>query len=324
MSLLDYSKTYTPTYPQFVELARNHEAIHWIEDEVNMSSDVQHWKTNRASEAEMSLIRNILRLFTTSDVAVGAGYFDKLIPVIKNNEARNMLASYANREAVHQRAYALLSDTLGFGEDFYLEFLEYQEMFEKYEFMIEPIDDSIEEFVKYLAKQTLIEGVSLFASFAMLFNFDRFGLFPGMVDVVRWSTADEAQHVKGNSALFAQLIVENPHVVNDSFKRDIYDTARHLVDLEDAFIDKAFEFGEVRGVTPEEMKEYVRYIADIRLGQLGFKPNWNISKNPIPWVDELMVDSLSNFFERSVMYDATAIEGSYSDNVYGKYSLQIP
>lgn len=301
MSLIEYSLTHIPIYPEFEEITTAHEAKHWLPSEVNLSNDVEQWKSGKATIEEKSLISNILRLFTTSDVAVGKGYYDKLIPVIKNNEARMMLGSFANRERIHVLAYALLSDTLGFDENFYYEFLEYEEMAEKYEYMVEPIDNSYSEFGKYVAKQTLIEGVNLFASFAILLNFDRFGLFPGMIDVVRWSIRDEEDHVQGNSLLFKKWVAEHPRIVNDEFKKDIYESARNLVKLEDAFIDKSFEMGEVRGLTPEEVKQYVRYITDNRLVQLGLKPNWEIETNPIPWVEELMVDGMASFFERSVV-----------------------
>lgn len=300
MSLTEYSITHLPIYPEFEAITTAHEVKHWLPSEVNLSNDVEQWKSGKATPEEKSLISNILRLFTTSDVAVGQGYYDKLIPVIKNNEARMMLGSFANRERIHVLAYALLSDTLGFGEDFYFEFLEYAEMAEKYEYMIEPIGNSMSEFGKYLAKQTLIEGVNLFASFAILLNFDRYGMFPGMVDVVRWSIRDEDDHVQGNSLLFKKWIEEHPRIVNDEFKKDIYRSARKLVELEDAFVDKAFELGDVRGLTPEDIKQYIRYTTDNRLVQLGFKPNWEIEKNPLPWIEGLLVDGMASFFERSV------------------------
>lgn len=311
MSLTEYSKNHLPVYPEFVEIRNVHEAIHWITAEVNLAADVEQWKT-RATEAEKNLIKNILRLFTTSDFVVGAGYLDRLIPHIKNNEARGMLTSFANREFEHTYAYALLSDTLGFGDDFYFEFLEYGEMSEKVEFMVEPSGDSPEEFAKYLARQTLIEGVNLFASFAVLLNFDRFGLFPGMVDVVRWSLRDEGVHCEGNSLLFKRYIEEHPYIVDDNFKRDIYDLARELVRLEDVFIDKCYEMGEVQGLKPAELKQYIRFIADNRLQRLGFKRNWDIEENPIPWIDALQRDAMGNFFERSVAeYQKDNLKGEW-------------
>ena len=113
MALLEFSKTYKPfIYPWAVELTKKHEEIHWIEDEAELSEDVQDWRT-KLNEDEKLFITQVLRLFTQSDVQVGENYHELLIPKFKNNEVRNMLSSFANREGVHQRAYALLNDTLG-------------------------------------------------------------------------------------------------------------------------------------------------------------------------------------------------------------------
>jgi ribonucleoside-diphosphate reductase beta chain len=131
MSLLETSKSYVPVYPEFVEVTRLHEELHWHEGEAKLQEDVEQWKTGKITDQEKYFINSILRLFVQSDVAVGGDYYDNLIPVFKNNEVRNMLGSFAGREGVHQRAYALLSDTLGFGDNFYQEFLEYEDMKEK-------------------------------------------------------------------------------------------------------------------------------------------------------------------------------------------------
>lgn len=313
MGLLDSSEVYGIEYHDFVEVSKRHEKVHWVEQDAKLASDVEQWKSAKISEEEKSLILNILRLFTNSDVAVGSGYFDKLIPFIKNNEARCMLGSFAAREAIHQRAYALLSDTLGFGEDFHWEFLKYHEMKEKFEFMLEGDIEDASSFAMYLAKQTLVEGVNLFASFAILLNFDRLGKLPGMCDIVRWSMIDESIHVEGNAALFHQFLEENPTIVLDDFKHSIYETARKLVELEDMFIDKVFELGGVSNLDSEDVKQYVRYVTDYRMNQLGFKKNWNIEDHPLPWVDYLMGKSFSNFFERStVEYSKANLVGSFA------------
>jgi glutaredoxin 3 len=320
MSLTRYSKTYIPIYHNFVELAKRHERVHWTEDEAKLGTDVTQWKNNKITPEEKELISNILRLFTQSDVNVGQAYYEKLIPVIKNNEARNMFGSFAAREATHQRAYALLSDTLGFGEDFYHQFLDYAEMKEKHEFMIEDIGTSYHDFAVYLAKQTLMEGVSLFASFAMLLNFDRLGKLPGMCDIVRWSMIDESIHIEGNCALFREFLDDHPKIVNDAFKKDIYLTARQLVKLEDAFIDHAFKLGGVDNLDKEHVKQYIRYVADYRLNQLGFKKNWHIKKNPLDWIDAMMGKSFANFFEREVVeYSKANLEGTF-DGGYDLYA----
>jgi len=135
MSLLNISKTYKPfIYPWAVEMTKKHEEIHWIEDEAELSEDVQDWRT-KLSDADKEFITQVLRLFTQSDVQVGENYHEFLIPKFKNNEIRNMLSSFATREGVHQRAYALLNDTLGLPDEEYHAFLEYKAMADKIDFM---------------------------------------------------------------------------------------------------------------------------------------------------------------------------------------------
>lgn len=320
MTLTKYSEVYTPTYHELVEITKKHEKVHWHEDEAKLGIDMQQWKSNKITTEEKELISNILRLFTTSDVVVGQGYYEKLIPVIKNNEARNMLGSFAAREGIHQRAYAMLSDTLGFGEDFYWQFMEYDEMKEKYEFMNSSIGKSYEEFAVYLAKQILIEGVTLFASFAILLNFDRLGKFPGMCDIVRWSMIDEGIHIEGNTALLHEFLEEHPKLVTDVFKKDVYNLARRLVELEDLFIDRAFKIGGVENLDKKDVKRYIRYVADYRLNQLGFKKNWHVKENPLDFIDGLMASTHGNFFERSISeYQKANLNGSF-EGAYDNYA----
>src|SRR6266567_2407293 len=84
-----------------------------------------------------------------------------------------------------------------------------------------------------------------------------------------------------------------------------------MVKLEDGFIDQAFSLGEVEGITPEQTKKYIRYIADRRLLQLGLKPNYRVKDNPLSWLDWIMnAPTHTNFFEqRSTEYGKGEIEG---------------
>lgn len=313
MTLRDYSTVYAPVYNDLVELTVKHEKAHWFEHEAKLGVDIEQWKTGSITTAEKDLISNILRLFTQSDVSVGQGYYERIIPVIRNNEARNMLGSFAAREATHQRAYALLTDTLGFGSDFYWEFLNYHEMREKYEFLAAPVGDTTTDFAAYLAKQTLVEGVTLFASFVMLLNFDRLGKLPGMCDVVRWSMIDESLHIEGNCALYRIFLRENPEIERDVLGAQVRQLARDLVRLEDAFIDRAFQLGGTSNLDPEAVKTYVRYVADYRLGQLGYQPVFQVTAHPLPWIDHLMGRQLANFFERAVVeYEKETLTGSFA------------
>lgn len=312
MSLTQYKEIYTPIYNDIVEITKKHERAHWTADEVKLQTDVEQWNSNEISEDEKYVIKNILRLFTQADVNVGTGYIEKLIPYIKNNESRGMLISFCCREFEHQRAYALLSDTLGFGQDFYYEFLEYEDMKEKHEFMLEEIEDNHIGFTKYLSKQIIIEGVCLFASFAVLLNFDRRGKLPGMCDIVRWSMIDESLHIEGNTLLFKHFINENKNVFTKEVKQEIYDMAERIVSLEDLFIDRCFTINESIDLTKKEMKDYIRYVTNYRLKQLTLEPQWDTLKNPIPWIDYMMGSTFGNFFEREIVeYSKANLTGNF-------------
>ena len=313
MSLLQPSKTSKPfQYPWAVELAKKHEEIHWIEDEAELSEDVQDWKT-KLSEDEKEFITQVLRLFTQSDVQVGENYHELLIPRFKNNEVRNMLSSFASREAVHQRAYALLNDTLGLPDEDYYKFLEYKEMADKIDFMKEGDCNSKSGLALALAQSVFNEGLSVFASFVMLLNFQRFGKMKGMGTIVEWSIRDESIHVQGNAKLFRTLCEESPRIVNDELKSKIYEMAKNAVELEDKFIQLAFKGNDVQGLTKEEVRKYIRHIADRRLLQLGLKTKFRQKDNPLPWLDWVLNGaSHDNFFEKRVTeYSVVGMEGDW-------------
>jgi len=314
--LMEFSETYKPFhYPWAVEITTRHEKVHWIEDELDLSEDVADWKSGKTSVIEREYITNILRLFTQSDVAVGQNYFDQFIPKFKNNEVRNMLGSFASREGIHQRAYALLNETLGLSDAEYHAFLEYQEMADKIEFMMDSDPNTVRGLGLSLAKSVMNEGVALFASFVMLLNFQRFGKMKGMGKVVEWSIRDESIHVEGIAKLFKAYCAEHPRIIDDEFKATIYEMARQAVKLEDNFVDLAYKLGEIDGLEQSEVKQYVRYITDRRLIQLGLKGNYKVKENPLPWLEWVLNGAdHTNFFENRVTeYEVAGLTGKWDD-----------
>jgi len=314
--LMEFSETYKPFYyPWAVELTTNHESMHWIEDEIDLSEDVSDWKGNKITRIEKEYITNILRLFTQSDVAVGQNYYDVFIPKFKNNEIRNMLGSFAAREGIHQRAYALLNETLGLPDSEYHAFLEYKEMNDKVDFMMENDSNTLHGTGLALAKMVFNEGISLFASFVMLLNFQRFGKMKGMGKIVEWSIRDESIHVEGNSKLFKAFCAEHSRIVDSEFKAEIYKMAKTAVKLEDKFIDLAYETGKIEGLEAEEVKQYIRYITDRRLLQLGLKPNFKVKDNPLPWLEWILNGAdHTNFFEgRVTEYEVAGLMGTWHE-----------
>lgn len=313
--MFQYSKIYKPfQYSWAVELAQQSEKIHWIEDEVTLEEDLNDWQRGKLSACEKQFITQVLRLFTQSDVAVGSYYHDKLIPIFRNNEIRNMLASFAAREAIHQRAYALLNDSLGLPEGDYSVFLDYKEMRDKMEYMGEAkTTGSISDIGHALAKSVFNEGVSLFASFAMLLNFQRRGLMRGCGKIVEWSIRDETCHVEGVSKLFKTFVKEHKDIVNDEFKKLIYEMATQTVVHEDCFIDLAYKDCNIEGLTAEDTKQYIRYLTDRRLIQMGLKGIFKVKKNPLVWIEYIINGKdHTNFFEgRVVSYEVGGLKGAW-------------
>lgn len=317
--LVKESKTYKPfKYEWAVQFAIDGEDMHWHEKEANLEYDVAQWKgrdKNSLTTGEKDFITNILKLFTQLDVTVGQNYIEKFLPKFKNNEIRAMLSSNLAREFIHQRAYALLNDTLGLDEKQYSAFLEYSEMADQIDFILDSDIHTVKGLGLALAKAVFSEGVALFASFVMLLSFKRFGKMLGMCDIVEWSIKDENLHVDGMTALFRAYCDENPRIVTDDFKKDIYEMAAAVVKLEDEFIEMSYKLSPdaIKDLKKEDMKQYMRYLSDRRLTQLGLKPQYGIAKNPLPWVDEIINARVhGNFFETRITdYSVVGLAGSW-------------
>ena len=233
-----------------------------------------------------------------------------------------MLTSFANREFIHQRAYALLNDTLGFPEEEFSAFTEITQMQDKLDFMADIDVHTTAGLGQAIARSVLNEGMSLFSAFAMLLNYQRFGKMKGMSEIVEWSVRDESMHCEGMTKLFREYCNEHPKIVTDQFKQSIYQMFRDAVDIEDKVIDLAFDLGEVEGLTKEEVKTYIRYIADRRLIQLGLKGNWDQRDNPLPWLEWIIAgDSFKNFFEGVVTdYNASGMSGDWG---WGQTTVEV-
>lgn len=307
--LFENSKTYKPLrYPQAEAFRLQSEDLHWIVKEVEMTKDIEDYKA--APPEEKEFIKNILSIFTQSDFNVAAGYLP-LINKIKNNEIRGMLTSFMAREFIHQEGYAHLNESLGFPDSYYTDFLQHKETLDKDLYMSEAI---YENFGLRLSKGIFLEGISLFGSFVMLKNFERVGKYLGTCTINEWSLRDESLHVEGNAWLFRTWCQENPNEINDTFKAHMYNMARDITKLEQNFIDFAFGNYSPPNLCKNDVKDYIEYIADRRLLQLGLKPNYNKTKNPLPWMDELNNgSSFSNFFEKRVTdYSVAGMQGEFT------------
>jgi len=306
-------------YPFAYEAWLKQNQVIWLPDEVPLADDVKDWQHNVTPE-EKNLLTQIFRFFTQNDVEVGGVYIDQYSKVYGPNEIRMMFTGFANVECVHQAAYAHLLDTVGMPEVEYSAFLKYKEMKDKFDYMQSFNVNTRRDLLKSMACfSAFTEGLQLFASFAMLMNFPRFNKMKGMGQIVTWSVRDETLHVNSMINLFRITVKENLDIWDDAMKAEIYEVCRQIVMHEDAFIDLAFELGGVEGMTPDEIKQYIRFIADRRLTQLGMKPQYNVEVNPLPWMDEILnAPEFANFFEqRSTEYSKAATTGTWKDAFEG-------
>ncbi len=316
MSLIEANPVYKPfRYPWAYDAWLTQQRVHWLPEEVPLADDVKDWH-NKLSAEERNLLTQIFRFFTQSDIEVNNCYMKRYSQVFQPTEVQMMLSAFSNIETVHIAAYSHLLDTIGMPETEYQAFLRYKEMKDKFDYLQKFDVDTHENIARTLAVfGGFTEGLQLFASFAILMNFPRFNKMKGMGQIVSWSVRDESLHTESIIKLFRTFVSEKPEIWTEEFQRSLYVICSEMVEHEDAFIDLAFELGGVEGINGSEVKEYIRYIADRRLTQLGLQPIYRLDKNPLPWMDEMLNGmEHTNFFEnRATEYSKAATQGSWED-----------
>ena len=311
--LMTLSHAYKPfRYPWAHDFWKKQQQVHWMPEEVPLGEDCKDWAT-KLNDNERNLLTQIFRFFTQSDIEVNDNYMERYARVFKPVEVKMMLSAFSNMETIHIAAYALLLETIGMPDSEFSAFMDYKAMADKHDFMQKFGVDSNEDILRTVAMfGAFTEGLQLFASFAMLMNFPRLNKMKGMGQIVTWSIRDESLHCEGMIKLF-HAFAEETGALSQAVKDDIVECCRTVVALEDKFIELAFEMGEVEGMTPDDIKTYIRYIADWRLDQLGLPKIYNIEKHPLPWLSEILNGvEHANFFEaRATEYSKGATKGDW-------------
>ncbi|WP_298159212.1 ribonucleotide-diphosphate reductase subunit beta [Brevundimonas sp.] len=325
--LLTPSAAYKPfRYPWAFDMWKKQQQVHWMPEEVPLGEDCKDWAAN-LNDKERNLLTQIFRFFTQSDIEVADNYMEKYGRVFKPTEVKMMLSSFANMETIHIAAYALLLETIGMPESEFGAFMEYEAMRDKHDYMGQFGVETDADIARTLAMfGGFTEGLQLFASFAMLMNFPRQNKMKGMGQIVSWSVRDESLHCDGIIKLYHAFNAETG-CVTPTVADDIVECCRTVVGLEDKFIDLAFEAGDVNGMTPEDIKQYIRFIADWRLRQLKLPELYGVKENPLPWLQSLLSGvEHANFFEaRATEYSKAATTGAWhgADGVWGEFDKMM-
>jgi ribonucleotide reductase beta subunit family protein with ferritin-like domain len=335
MSIFKESKSYRPfQYPWAVEAAKKHAVdMFWDVHQVELNDDVRQYmsgglKTKNFTHAQnKDKLDKIMCVFTEMDRTVGGGY-KKLLRYIHNNEISNLLLTQASREITHQRGYALGPEMFGMSDDKWVGAIAFKEMQDKLDTMGEDLTkpeyrDELNAMI-LLAQILLGEGIGLFSTFTSLLNFKRFGVVIGYNDVNQWSLVDEQDHVMNNIRILnegrKELTELENLILNQAIEVFVY--AYQQAEIE--FIHLLHAESEQEDLTTEDLIEYIGYLGDLRLFQLGLRSSSEVRKNPIMWMEWMLSGSKhDNFFEKRVTaYSHSRLIGEID---YSKYqSLLTP
>lgn len=334
-----------PKYSWARDIRKIHEGMHWTPEKVDHSGTKSQFY-DLSSEYQEVILR-ILKFFTQADTAVNNNYTLSLMPIFQDTAINLMYNDFSNREAIHIEAYAKLLETLDMTDEklnnCFTDYKKIKEMVDKEDFLNEKAikdiviksirdggcqnltDEEKQDILLNLATFALFtEGLQLWSSFAILYeprHMCNGGILRAIAETVDWSAKDELVHVAGNLRVVKQIIQEFPELWTTKLKEEIYNTCNKVVHLEDAFIDYVFKpsNGVFFTLTSEKVKEYIRYMADTRLRQLGLKGVYLVKESPLPDFDAVLkiAGVHGNFFEAVLAHYAhNRTTGSWDNCIY--------
>lgn len=319
-NLLEPRPTYGPfEYQRCYDYFQKQQMAHWLPWEVQMGGDINDWKM-KISETDRHVIGSILKGFTQTEIFIEDYWGNKVANWFKKPEIQMMANTFAGFEAIHAAGYSYLEESLGIQN--YEAFLHEPTSKAKIDRLMDTKGKTLKEIAVSLAVFSAFnEGVNLFSSFAVLMSFAQRNYLKGLGQIVSWSIKDESLHSEAGCWLFRELIKENPEIWTDEVKKELYDAARLTVELEDNFIERAFEHGELPNLTMKDLKNYIRYRANTKLQDLGLKANWkNLDKEALQrleWFNVLASGvELQDFFAQRVVDYSKSVadfEGVWDD-----------
>ena len=278
--------SYVVHYPKFIEFADTQlEKCFWTSNEIAMEKDKQDMKVNM-TEAEHHAVTTALKLFVKYEIFVGTEYWlNRVMVKYPRPEIQRMAAVFGMMElAVHAPFYNKLNEVLGLNTDeFYTSYIDDPVLKSRVDFLDSVVasDDDLLS----LAAFSIIEGAILFSSFAMFKNFQSNGnnLISNTVRGINQSVIDEGTHQQGGAYLFRTVLKENKLKAEqlEKLKKDIAAVAYKIAEHEERIADMLFEKGNLRGMTAEQLKAFVRSRVNICLSDLGMEPIFPVEANPI-------------------------------------------
>ena len=239
----------------------------WLHTEIPMSGDVKDWN-EKLTDAEKNLVGNILLGFAQTECAVSDYWTQKVVSWFPKHEVQQMAMMFGSQETIHAVAYSYLNETLGL-ENFEA-FLHEPATSERFDNLVAYDGNDPVGIGRSLAIfSAFAEGVSLYSAFAVLYSFQLRNLLKGVGQQMKWSVRDESLHSRMGCQLFRHMCEEIPNLKEDC-KEDIYKAAKIMVDLEEKYIDKMFEMGDIENLKSYDLKQFIRKITNEKLAELGY------------------------------------------------------
>ena len=291
-------------------------ANHWMPQEINMTADVATWKSDDGlTDDERRIVMRSLGYFSTADSLVANNLVLGIYRLITNPECRQYLLRQAFEEAIHTHAYQYCIESLGMDEgevfNMYREIpsvakkaswsLGKTETLSDPNFRTGTTENDQQLLRNLIGFYAVTEGIFFYCGFTQILSMGRRNKMTGVAEQFQYILRDESMHLNFGIDVINQIKLENPHLWTESFQQEVIQMILEGTALEIEYARDTMPRG-VLGMNASMMEEYLQFIANRRLTQLGLPEQFPGAQNPFPWMSEIMdLRKEKNFFETRVI-----------------------
>ena len=291
-------------------------ANHWMPQEINMTADVALWKDkNGLTEDERRIVMRNLGFFSTADSLVANNIVLSVYKHITNPECRQYLLRQALEEAIHTHAYQYVIESLGMDEgEIFNMYKEIPSVAKKAAWALpftkslsdQSFETGTEENDKILLRNLIafycvLEGIFFYCGFTQILSMGNRNKMTGTAEQFQYILRDESMHVNFGIDMINQIKLENPNLWDEEMQKQAEAMILQGTQLEIEYAQDTMPKG-ILGMNSEMMAEYLHFIANRRLTQIGLKEAFPNASNPFPWMSEIMdLRKEKNFFETRVI-----------------------
>jgi ribonucleoside-diphosphate reductase beta chain len=291
-------------------------ANHWMPQEVNMNADIALWKNpNGLTEDERLIVKRNLGFFATADSLVANNLVLAIYRLVTNPECRQYILRQAFEEAIHTHAYQYCIESLAMDEgeifNMYHEIpsvakkaswgLKYTKSLSDPTFNTGTVETDQELLKNLIAFYCCLEGIFFYCGFTQILSMGRRNKMTGTSEQFQYILRDESMHLNFGIDMINQIKLENPQLWTDSMKEQATQMILQATQLEIEYARDTMPRG-VLGMNAAMMEEYLQFIANRRLVQIGLPEQFDSVSNPFPWMSEIMdLRKEKNFFETRVI-----------------------